>query len=61
MDKNIELYIKTGIDTDTTTFPYERLELYEIYLKYLQIIVENLVFLRLETIIRYLSTIIIGI
>ncbi len=29
MDKNIELYIKTGIDTDTTTFPYERLELYD--------------------------------
>lgn len=29
MDKNIELYIKTGIDTDATTFPYERLELYD--------------------------------
>ena len=29
MDKNIELYIKTGIDTDTTTFPFERLELYD--------------------------------
>lgn len=29
MDRNIELYIKAGIDTDTTTFPYERLELFD--------------------------------
>jgi hypothetical protein len=29
MDRNIELYIKAGIDTDTYTFPYERLELFD--------------------------------
>lgn len=29
MDRSIELYIKGGIDTDTYTFPYERLELFD--------------------------------
>lgn len=29
MDNSVEIYIKSGIDTDTQSFPYERLELFE--------------------------------